>query len=628
MKKFLFAILLFISGAIIAQPANDDICSATSLSVNSGCSGGTVVAATASAQAIPTCWGSKSTDVWFSFVATSTTMTVSTDYVGDGSGDLTDTQLAVYGSSTNACGGTLTQVGCDDDAGTTVPLNSEVNMTTLVVGNTYFVRVDGFGTAVGDFCIGAFDTPPVNELTGSTCATATIVYPNSLACSPANGNSSWNYTGYWTNLVGVNYCGADNETSQHGGWTSFTANSTSTTISNQTAGANAEPLDFTVFTGGCASLTCVNGYSVAKGGSQAITTVVGTTYYVLTTLQSGSTANFRPDICLTSAVGCTAPSNDNCSGAISITASTTYTVSDYCATPDDALCSGSTENNIWYSWTVPATWTGNTYFQLYNQNCQQGVNSPGAQVSIYNANQVCATTTSCIVYSNQANDEDITIGWTPTPGATYLITFDGNGGEVCTMNFAITNVVVLPIELLAFDAVKLNNSVSLFWSTASETNNNFFSIERTNDAVNYETIATVKGAGNSTQLKEYSALDAKPLAGTSYYRLKQVDYDGKVSYSALKTVEFKELIPLSFDVIPNPAGEENILLNFSGSGNSNVNFTIFDVTGKKISSQSLSLDGEGKNSYLINNNLHLSPGIYIIKAENGSEMMAKKLIIK
>jgi hypothetical protein len=632
MKNFTLLLTLILSlsaGLLLAQPANDNVCGAIALAANGGCTNGTLASSTASPQGTPSCWlTAPSTDVWYYFVATSTTMSVSTDYAGDGSGDLTDSQLAVYSSSNNTCSGTLTQVGCDEDGGTTVALNSEVNMTGLTIGNTYYVRVDGFNTSTGDFCVGAFNTPAATEVIGSTCQNATVVYPNNAACSAANGNVSYNSTLGWTPAVGVNYCGCDNETSQQGGWSTFTANATSTTITNMTAGGNQEPLDFTVFTGGCSGLSCVACYSVAKGGAQTVTTTIGTQYWVLTTLQAGSTNEFRPDICITSSVACTPPANNNCAGAIAITANTTYTISDYCATPDQSLCSGSTENNIWYTWTVPATWSGNTYFQITNQNCTSGYTSGGTQVSIYTANATCATASGCVVYSNSGSDEDISIGWTPVAGATYLINFDGQAGEVCTLNFGITNIVApLPIELLSFNALKLDRTVMLQWETATETNNDYFTIERTRNGRDFEVVGTVDGSGTTPQGKEYSLIDNAPYDGLSYYRLKQTDFDGKSTIFDLKAVEFATAHNgLSFDLIPNPAGSDQVYVNLEGISDSEVSVNVFDVAGKLVYSKAIMLSSSGTAALELNN--LLSSGLYMVRVADAQNVQTKKLAIR
>ncbi len=98
----------------------------------------------------------------------------------------------------------------------------------------------------------------------------------------------------------------------------------------------------------------------------------------------------------------------------------------------------------------------------------------------------------------------------------------------------------LPISLLNFEATPILEAVKLDWTTLTETNNDYFTIERTKEGLNFEAIAKVFGAGNSNGLLSYSLYDEKPYEGLSYYRLTQTDFDGKQTHSELKSVNFKQ----------------------------------------------------------------------------------------
>ena len=102
-------------------------------------------------------------------------------------------------------------------------------------------------------------------------------------------------------------------------------------------------------------------------------------------------------------------------------------------------------------------------------------------------------------------------------------------------------VEILPIQLLSFTAQKYNNDHNslIQWSTASETNNNKFIVERSADLIEFTTIGEQNGAGNSHVAHDYSLVDAQPLNGVNYYRLKQVNFDG--------TFEYSNIVSLSFD---------------------------------------------------------------------------------
>lgn len=95
----------------------------------------------------------------------------------------------------------------------------------------------------------------------------------------------------------------------------------------------------------------------------------------------------------------------------------------------------------------------------------------------------------------------------------------------------------LPITLCLFDAKPYNKDVMVRWKTASESNNDYFTVERSEDGVNFRNIGEVKGAGNSSHLISYYLLDSDYLKGINYYRLKQTDFNGKYSYSSIVSVD-------------------------------------------------------------------------------------------
>ncbi|HEY8936179.1 MAG TPA: T9SS type A sorting domain-containing protein [Cyclobacteriaceae bacterium] len=119
---------------------------------------------------------------------------------------------------------------------------------------------------------------------------------------------------------------------------------------------------------------------------------------------------------------------------------------------------------------------------------------------------------------------------------------------------------VLPIELISFTAKQEEDVVQLNWTTASEKNNDFFTVERSSNGHDFSPILTVKGAGDSKETKQYSATDNSFNSKTTYYRLKQTDYDGKYVYS--KTIYIDtEVEELSIKMYPNPASEKVTITN-------------------------------------------------------------------
>jgi len=120
------------------------------------------------------------------------------------------------------------------------------------------------------------------------------------------------------------------------------------------------------------------------------------------------------------------------------------------------------------------------------------------------------------------------------PNTATLLSFDLNTNSNGNVNGKYAHVeyleiytgFVLPIELLDFTVTLDRGIVDINWSTASEANNDYFTIQRSQDAYTWENLKEIKGAGNSTSTLNYNIKDPKPYLGTSYYRLAQTDYDG------------------------------------------------------------------------------------------------------
>jgi hypothetical protein len=139
----------------------------------------------------------------------------------------------------------------------------------------------------------------------------------------------------------------------------------------------------------------------------------------------------------------------------------------------------------------------------------------------------------------------------------------------------------LPIELLYFHARMQNNNVHLDWSTASEINNDYFEVQRSKDNVSFETIDVIKGAGNSTTELTYTGIDKNPFAGVSYYRLRQIDFDGKYSFS--QTVAVRMNAAKNFDLLYASASAGRVTVGFVSELSDAFRVRIIDVLGNEIS---------------------------------------------
>ncbi|MBL7814643.1 MAG: T9SS type A sorting domain-containing protein [Saprospiraceae bacterium] len=114
----------------------------------------------------------------------------------------------------------------------------------------------------------------------------------------------------------------------------------------------------------------------------------------------------------------------------------------------------------------------------------------------------------------------------------------------------------VPIELLSFIAKPMEKKILLEWQTATERNNDNFTIEKSLTGEKWETIGTVKGAGQSNQKQFYSFIDTKPVKGIQYFRLKQTDFDRTVTYSKVVSVQYQSSALAFVKVYPNPANTQ------------------------------------------------------------------------
>jgi hypothetical protein len=182
----------------------------------------------------------------------------------------------------------------------------------------------------------------------------------------------------------------------------------------------------------------------------------------------------------------------------------------------------------------------------------------------------------------------------------------------------------LPIQLLSFTATANYplNQVDLNWVTASETNNAFFTVERTTDLNTYTPVVVKPGAGNSNVILHYNDVDPNPVMGLSYYRLKQTDYNGDYSYSQLVPVFFGQSGVSTLNGLFTESGQ--LLLNHSSSQRGQSVITVTDAAGRIIfAGQTTTIDG--KNNYEIPSS-EWAAGIYMVRLVQNGEVLPLKVV--
>lgn len=179
--------------------------------------------------------------------------------------------------------------------------------------------------------------------------------------------------------------------------------------------------------------------------------------------------------------------------------------------------------------------------------------------------------------------------------------------------------VVLPVTRIELFPVQCNNDICLEWTTLQERNTNHFEIERSSDASRFGYVGQVKATGNSSSVRRYSFTDKNPFTGNNYYRLKQVDINGRTTYSETMFVKYTAnrlirqiLIPTRYELA--------IHLNNNGDP---VVLKIFDVNGKMIFSNKYVT-----NIIIIPNTHSFASGLYIVLVEGNGQVDREKFILK
>lgn len=179
--------------------------------------------------------------------------------------------------------------------------------------------------------------------------------------------------------------------------------------------------------------------------------------------------------------------------------------------------------------------------------------------------------------------------------------------------FVQTSPYSLPVTWVSFTAHKQNETVLLQWQTAQETNSSHFIVEQSTDGRNFTSISSVPAAGNSNTLHNYSFIHSSPQNGNNFYRLQQVDLDGRIDYSSIATITFNAESN-NWTIMENPVRNGKLAVQFEKATTATICNTLGQVIIKKY---------VGAGTQTINVQ-ELSPGIYFIQAAQS----AKKFIVE
>jgi hypothetical protein len=224
----------------------------------------------------------------------------------------------------------------------------------------------------------------------------------------------------------------------------------------------------------------------------------------------------------------------------------------------------------------------------------------------------------------QTDGTNVEVAVTGSDPYTMQVTFSGmtQGTEYL---FSVGSAgTALPVEFTYFDAKSLSDKIELTWGTATETNNDFFEVQRSADGMNWEALEKVNGAGTTLDEQNYLTYDYNPIVGESYYRLRQVDFDGTQDYSVIRKVSASENEGSSLvinSIYPNPF-ISSLNADISGLSLNEYRIELLNTSGVIIKEKTL-LGGE---SAQLNNLYDVKAGVYFLRVVQGEQMSSKQVI--
>lgn len=203
---------------------------------------------------------------------------------------------------------------------------------------------------------------------------------------------------------------------------------------------------------------------------------------------------------------------------------------------------------------------------------------------------------------------------------TPCVTRAGSGGGTNNSGIIAGTHAPLPIELVSFNATPVEQRVDLRWTTASEQNNANFSVERSMDMLVWEAVIVMPGAGNSQVVLNYSTTDMSPLPRTSYYRLRQTDFDGVSTVSDIVSVSFNGAVG-TLNVFPNPA--QDLVTAIYDAEEGTAKLSVFNELG-----QAMSLPVQTKAGRTEFDVSMLPAGTYVVMLTTNGNVTTQRLLVQ
>ncbi len=186
------------------------------------------------------------------------------------------------------------------------------------------------------------------------------------------------------------------------------------------------------------------------------------------------------------------------------------------------------------------------------------------------------------------------------------------------------NNAPLPIQLISFTAAVVKGDVDLNWETATELNNDYFTVQRSAEGLDFSDIDNIQADVSQETTHKYNYVDRNPFFGRSYYRLKQTDFDGAYTYSTLRMIDIAEAMS-KMTAFPNPAKDSKFSLDFHHSLETPTTVVVYDVMGRIVFR---GVVNQGVRIYEIDLSNNVKAGEYLVKAESADFRVEERVIVE
>ncbi len=459
---------------------------------------------------------------------------------------------------------------------------------------------------------------PCNAITlvpGATCTYATFTNDNATAAPgvPVRGCAG--------------YLGSDV-------WFTVTVPATGNVLIDTQTGVILDG-GMAIYTGTCGALTLLEcDDDDSPNGAMAsvlVTSQPAGTQLFIRIWEVGNNNNGTFGICAQEIAACGTPlTNDYCESPAQLTQGPGDFSSSTSAiyTPDmpgnltTTFC-GSIENNSWYQFTALNTTEIFDFIIVNNCVSNQGIQAAVYEI-VYDVNGCCDVLS---LVSNCYSPSTTALGTvTATPlsiGSTYVLMVDGFSGDAC--DFTVSNWVatgILPVELSNFYALALTERNAIRWETSTEIDNDYFSVLRSYDGINFESIGEVNGIGFSQNLSYYQFDDSDVRSGKVYYQLDQVDLNGHRELSEIIALDRKNSIRGLIAAYPNPTTGK-IITEVNGVKGSRGVISVTDMNGTLVQQKTVYTTGIEKHKFDLSN---YEPGMYFVRYQDNDSDQTIKLI--